>query len=176
MKKLVIAETVGLVFGLIAGTVLHFVYKWSGYNDIVALFAPINESVWEHLKLLFFPFILYAAAEYYIIGNKYTGFFTAKAFAAILGILSLLAMFYTYTAIAGKNFLFADITIFVISNILMYVFGLSEIPNENSSNKKGIAIIAVITFIFFVFTVYPPQGSLFTDPLAKENTCIKLLL
>lgn len=176
MKKLVITEIVGLVFGLIAGTVLHFVYKWSGCNDIIALFAPINESVWEHLKLLFIPFILYAVVEYYIIGNKYTGFFTVKAFAVILGILSLLAMFYTYTAIAGRNFLFADIIIFVISNVLMYIFGLSEIPNENSSNKKGITIIFLITIMFFIFTVYPPQGSLFTDPLAKGNTCITLLL
>ena len=40
----------------LAGTALHFAYDWC-LSPLVGLFAPVNESVWEHLKLLFWPFL-----------------------------------------------------------------------------------------------------------------------
>ena len=52
-------EGIGFIAVSIAGTLMHFIYEWSGNNKIVALFAPVNESPWEHLKLLFFPFVIY---------------------------------------------------------------------------------------------------------------------
>jgi len=47
----------GFLFMSVIGTLLHFVYEWSGNNSIVRLFAPWNESTWEHMKLLFFPML-----------------------------------------------------------------------------------------------------------------------
>ena len=44
----------GIIFTLATGTLLHFTYEWSGENPFVALYSPVSESVWEHLKLLFF--------------------------------------------------------------------------------------------------------------------------
>ena len=37
-------ELAGLFVILIAGNLLHFIYDWSGRNDIVAAFAAVNES------------------------------------------------------------------------------------------------------------------------------------
>lgn len=48
----------GFLFMSVIGTLLHFVYEWSGNNSIVRLFAPWNESTWEHMKLLFFPMLV----------------------------------------------------------------------------------------------------------------------
>ena len=39
----------GILFTITAGTLLHFCYEWSGENPFVALFAPVSESVWEHV-------------------------------------------------------------------------------------------------------------------------------
>lgn len=48
----------GLVFTLavLGGAALHFLYDvWP--NPLTAVLAPVNESVWEHLKLLYWPFL-----------------------------------------------------------------------------------------------------------------------
>lgn len=49
-----------------AGTLWHFVYEWSGENPIIGAIAPVNESVWEHLKLLFFPSLFYFITELFL--------------------------------------------------------------------------------------------------------------
>ena len=50
-KSIYTWEIIGTFFIIIAGSLLHFVYEWTGYSDIMGLFTPVNESVWEHLKL-----------------------------------------------------------------------------------------------------------------------------
>ena len=45
------------------GTLLHFLFDWTGGNAVVALFSAVNESIWEHLKLLFYPMVLFAVAS-----------------------------------------------------------------------------------------------------------------
>lgn len=44
------------IFISILGVLLHFTYEWSGDNPAVGLFSAVNESTWEHLKLIFFPY------------------------------------------------------------------------------------------------------------------------
>ena len=46
----------GFIFVAALGTLLHFTFEWSNQNRIVAFFSAVNESMWEHLKLLVFPF------------------------------------------------------------------------------------------------------------------------
>ena len=54
-KTLLKLDIIGFVFVSVIGTLAHFVFEWSGNNTVVGLFCPINESPWEHLKLIFFP-------------------------------------------------------------------------------------------------------------------------
>ena len=69
----------GILFTLIIGTLLHFTYEWSGENPFVALYSPVNESVWEHLKLLFFPVLLYTFFEIIVL-YKTSGHFLHPGF------------------------------------------------------------------------------------------------
>ena len=57
LKRYTIA---GLIFVLITGTLAHFAYEWSGCNRLLGLFFPVSESTWEHMKLIFFPLLLYS--------------------------------------------------------------------------------------------------------------------
>ena len=92
-------ELIGFLFVLVFGSILHFVYGWSGKNPSVALIAPINESTWEHLKLLLVPGLLYGIVEYFAIGRKIGGFVFTKFVAMLLGLLAIVILFYTYTGI-----------------------------------------------------------------------------
>ena len=61
MKQLKKYTIIGSTFFvLITGTLSHFIYEWSGNNFIVGFFFPVNESTWEHMKLVFFPMFLFS--------------------------------------------------------------------------------------------------------------------
>ena len=49
----------GFLFTSVLGTLSHFFYEWSGDSTFIGLVCPISESAWEHMKLLFFPALLY---------------------------------------------------------------------------------------------------------------------
>ena len=53
-KKIRDYQIFSVIFVFILGTLLHFTYKLSGENGVVAIFSTVNESTWEHLKLLYF--------------------------------------------------------------------------------------------------------------------------
>ena len=55
---------IGILFVLVAGTLAHFLYDWTGRNPVAGLFAPVSESIWEHMKLVFFPSVLYSLCLY----------------------------------------------------------------------------------------------------------------
>ena len=59
MKRLKCFTIAGIFFVLITGSLAHFLYGWSGNNHIVGLFTPVSESIWEHMKLIFFPMLIY---------------------------------------------------------------------------------------------------------------------
>ena len=80
MKLLKRYTMIGIVFVLITGSLAHFVYDWSGKNHIVGLFTPINESVWEHMKLLFFPMLIYSLVMLLRYRKKYSCISSALCF------------------------------------------------------------------------------------------------
>ncbi len=159
---------IGFIFVLIIGSAMHFVYELSGKNPIVALFAPVNESTWEHLKLLFYPMLAFNIIEYFIYGKDYENFVAVKATALIIGMFAITASFYTYTGIIGKNFLAADILTFVIGIAAAFIYSYYKLGNGNSTtaNIIGIVLIIVFIFMFTIFTSSPPQLQIFADPLA----------
>ena len=60
-----IIEIIGLIFCIILGTIGHFLYEWSNRNFIVSLFSSVNESTWEHLKILFFSMLITTIIGYF---------------------------------------------------------------------------------------------------------------
>ena len=108
-------ELLGIPFIVIVGSLLHFTFAWSGYWPPVALIAAVNESVWEHLKLAFWPSIVWAAAVYVALRPNATQFWSASGYALLIAPLLIVTIFYTYTAIVGRNLLALDIATFVIA-------------------------------------------------------------
>ena len=126
-KKLKKWTLIGFFFVTLLGALGHFLYDLTGGNQLVGRFFAVNESTWEHLKLLFFPFALYWVVELFAIGKTYKNF----AFAGLVGVLSGMAFivltFYTYTGVLGKSIDFLNILIFVLLlfPILVQVLRLS---------------------------------------------------
>jgi len=86
--------------------------------------GAVNESTWEHLKLVFWPIVLFAVVEWFAYGRNTPGFWPAKALSVLIAMATIVVLFYTYTGILGYNLMAVDIATFVIGTILAYCFGL----------------------------------------------------
>ena len=156
-----------MLFTAIVGTLAHFLYQWSGENLVVALFTPVNESTWEHLKLLFFPMIFYSIFEAFLFRNRIPELFYANVAGALTGILSVIVLFYTYTGIWGTNCLAADITVFLVSVLIAFLTGYFLLEEREKLKRfKWLLLLALVlcTIAFFFFTWNPPDIGLFRNP------------
>ena len=113
-----------MIVTMILGTLNHFLYDWSGKNPVIALFTPVNESVWEHMKLLFFPFLLLSLIEYIIRRPDRARFFGSRLFAVWCGMLFIIMLFYGYSGAIGRSFVLIDILLYYLGVIITY--SLSE--------------------------------------------------
>lgn len=162
-------QIISAIFVMILGTLLHFTYNWSNNNLFVGAFSAVNESTWEHLKLLFFPMLLTTIFGYFYIGKNIPNFVCAKTLAILTAIFFTIVFFYTYTGILGTNYAFLNIATFlfsvVLGEFLAYKIMLS---NLSCNNTIAIIILVILFFYFIIFTYYPPKIGLFKDPLTGQ--------
>ncbi len=170
-KQAKIFAVIGALFVSVLGSLLHFVYEWSGETFLSALVSGVNESTWEHLKLFFIPFFLYTLIEYFIYGKYLSNFFKVKLFASLIGMGLTVVLFYTYVGIWGSYISWLNIAIFYISVIASYIFSYralaSKIMDSTPLCEKICAVFMfIIVALFFIFTFYPPRIGLFRDPIS----------
>lgn len=167
-KNLFKYSIIGFIFVSIAGTISHFVFGWSNYNPVFGAFFSVNESTWEHLKLLFFPYLIWTIAEYFLL-KKEKGILISKCIGVISGMLAIVIFFYTYTGITGKSIDILNILSFFVgtgtSFLVDYNLIKSKKLNKDIYNTIAIAVFIIIGALFFIFTFAPPLIPLFKDPI-----------
>ena len=163
-------QTAGAVFTLVLGTLLHFTYEWFGKNPAMGLFSAVSESTWEHLKLLFVPMLVFGIAEYFLYGRSLPDFIAVRTVSIVFGMFLIVAVFYTYSGILGKNIMAADIATFFVGVIGAYVLSHKLLENGALSGRTAQAIsvlvLAGLIGAFAVFTFFPPEFGMFRNPLA----------
>ena len=157
---------IGFLFVSVLGTLAHFFYEWSGSNMVVGLFTPINESVWEHLKLLWFPTLLFTLLCHIKLQDGYPLLFSAITAGSIAGCILIPIIYYTYTFFTGRNIAVIDIGSFFVANAVSFVLAYKICRTRWGIKLFVPAIIAAlaISLIFFQFTFYPPALELFAEP------------
>jgi len=162
MKKYHIA---GFFFVLILGTLLHFTYDLSEQNKIISYFSAVNESVWEHLKLIFFPAIIFSIAEFFAYGRKEADFWAVKMTSILLAMLFIVVFFYTYSGVLGFNLSVLDILSFVIATFILFYISYNMLKDLSSGTKadsiKAIAVLLLLMVCFIIWTDNPPDLGIF---------------
>lgn len=157
----------GFALTSLGGTLLHFLYDWLGKAAWVAPLSGINESTWEHMKLLFWPMFIFAIAQSFFFKDR-RDFWCIKLRGIILGIALIPVIFYTYNGIFGRSPDWINIAIFFISGAIAYIYETRLFNNERlrcRSPKTAIVILSVIALLFVVFTFWTPELNIFKDPL-----------
>ena len=156
---------------LLLGFLFHFVFEWTNRSAIVGIFVPVNESVWEHLKLGFWGLIVFSGIEYWSIGKQVNNYFISKGTGALILSITILVFYYSYTSLIGKNMLFLDIASFIIGTLFcqLSVYKLyKRKPLHNVVNVIGMVLLILMAITFAFLTYFPPHTNLFKD--ATNNT------
>ena len=149
---------------------LHFTFELSGNQPVVGVFSAVNESVWEHLKIAFWPAILYLIFEYRYLYKRTNNFFFAKAIGVYAIMLIIPTIFYSYTIFTEDN-LIIDISSFILAIVIGQFLSYKILTFKKLSDRlKLISLVAIVILAvaFVVFTFYPPQIPLFQDANTGE--------
>ncbi len=152
----------------LSGTLLHFLYEWSGKSPVVAAVSGVNESTWEHMKLLFFPMFLFAVIEGRFFADC-QNFWCTKLQSITLGLFLIPALFYTYNGAFGTSPDFVNIGIYYVSAAVAYIYESRRLGKcrRKTWGKVCFVLLLLIAAAFVVFTFYPPHIPLFQDPLTN---------
>ena len=156
----------GAVFSILMGSLLHFTFELSGYWRPMALISAVNESTWEHLKLAFWPMLIFGIIEFFIYGKRTKNFFFGKTFALYLTPVLISVTFWAYTRVI-KDALIWDILDFALCVIIGYI-----VSYYISVSKKYFRVWKILSVIFFIIilaafcllTYYP----IFKFPIFQE--------
>lgn len=160
-------EIISTIFSIIIGSLLHFTYEWSNRNPFLGIFSSVNESTWEHLKILFIPMFITTMIGFFYYKNI-NHYLCQKTKGILLSLSFIIVFFYTYTGIIGNNFAIIDILSFLIAIILGEIYTYKKIQSFTPcSNKISILVLIVLTSSFILFTFYPPHIGIFQDPITK---------
>ena len=172
MSKLAKWQVGGFAFTSVLGTLLHFPYDICGKSIILAPFSAVNESTWEHMKILFIPMLIFAFIENKFIGNRYPDLFSAKLLGILLGLILIPVLFYSYTGIIGKSIDFINISIFFLVAAIVYYVETILIKNRMTLgiNPKIALIIIFLIFLTFAITTFiQPDIPLFVDSTTGKS-------
>jgi hypothetical protein len=166
-KKIFVWEITGFIFISLLGSLLHFAFEFFGEWPPVALIAAVNESVWEHLKLAFWPALVFALIEWPFLRGSVKNFWAAKTIGILAMPFVIVSVFYGYTALAGRNVLWVDISLFVLAVFVGQMISYRLLVGRPLGSV--ISILAMILLIlmvaaFSLLTFFPPHCPLFFDP------------
>jgi hypothetical protein len=162
-------QLMGFAVTSLGGTLLHFLYDWTGGLKLVAPISGVNESTWEHMKLLFFPMLLFAVVQSFFFRDV-KEFWCIKLRGILLGIILIPVLFYTYNGVIGRSPDFINISIFFISDAIAYVFETKKFKSKKircGYPKAAFIILCAVGVLFIVFTFVTPKICIFKDPLTQ---------
>lgn len=162
--------TWGIVVIFISSSLIHSLYEFSGKFIIFAIISPVNESLWEHLKMPLLPTLIWWIISYYCIKKQITISFmkwlTSAIIAYFICIIFILVFYYTYTGALGIHSVFLDI----LGLLLGIIFGefislkiFKDMEIKPIHNFLAYSFLMIIFIMFIAFTFNPPHIPLFKD-------------
>ena len=167
-RRIRIWQAVGFAVTSVGGTLLHFLYEWLKKPVWIAPFSGVNESTWEHMKLLFWPMFLFAIAQSFFFRNR-EDFWCVKRNGILLGIILIPVLFYTYNGVLGHSPDWINIAIFFLSAAITYIYETRRFNRGTTvckNPRRAILQLCIIGILFAVFTFSTPEIGIFKDPMS----------
>ena len=172
IKKL---KILGFVLAFLFCFPMHFVYdKFPTF--ITSVLFPVNESIWEHMKILFGSIVLSGIIQKIIVLNRKLDFNNicfSNFIGAIASIFIFLIIFLPIYYLFGHNLFVTIIIMFISIAIAEYISYLIINYKNLDLENKTIFFVFIVYIIFFIFTYFPPNFDLFIDTISKTSGITK---
>jgi hypothetical protein len=168
-RKVLVWTIAGTIFIIFFGSFLHFAFELSGKLRPLALIAAVNESTWEHLKLAFWPALIFSALEFKFLKKSVKNFAIAKTASFWIMPLAIIFIFYSYRAVLGEDLFVMDILTFIIAVIMGQIVSYRLLTRESLPkrwSRCAIVFFIIILLAFSILTFFPPHFFLFQDPIS----------
>lgn len=167
MKKAIgLWQLTGFAVTAAGGVLLHFLYEWTDGAVWIAPFSAVNESTWEHMKLIFWPLFIFAVIQSFFFKWR-EDFWCVKLKGILMGLVLIPVLFYTYNGVIGESPDWVNITIFFISAAVAFIYEMRLFKKEakpRSSPEAALMALCIIALLFIVFTFATPRIEIFRDP------------
>ncbi len=158
----------GFLFVSVLGTFLHFFYDIAGHSIAAALISAVNESIWEHMKLIFYPMLLFSVAEAAWATEGKDVIRCSSLAGILLALILIPVLYYTYTGILGISADWFNVTIFFLAAGAAYCLEYrleTGVQTCRISAAVWWGVILLILAAFTAATFLPPHIPLFRDPV-----------
>ena len=166
-KRLFYWEAAGFLWTGGIGLLLHFLYEWSGRSIWAAAVSSVNESVWEHMKLLFVPLFFFTVIQLCVMGRTEANLLAVRGLSALVGLLLIPTLYYTYTGALGRRLLWADLGIFLLADLVLFWLDFRLLLRGRCfsgwQQLLGAAALWALAFCFVWCTFRPPSLPLWRD-------------
>lgn len=176
-SKLLLWELGCVLWICFAGSSLHFAYELSDYWTPMAFIAAVNESIWEHLKIYFWPGLLYTLVQYTYTRDIANNYWLGKVVALFTTPVVITISYHAYMSwvlsTGAKTSVGAILMIMFIGVLVgqLCSYRILTSPQVQWVRRRYVAVgYASLVFMFSVFTFFPPQLSLFENYLCYEYT------
>ena len=174
MKNILLLwEIGGFIFIGLIGASLHFTFELSDVSSVeVAYFSSVNESTWEHLKMVFFPGLVFALIQYTYVKDMVNNYIVAKVAGLVIMPLVITVGWNIYAPILGRSYFPADLFLFYLAVFIGQVISyklLSRSPLEKRYNQAAIVVFFILFAAFSTFTYFPPKIFLFEHLDLKDT-------
>ncbi len=149
------------LFLSIAGPLLHQLAPVLVQFPVLPGLVPVNESIWEHQKLLLLPALLFGITERIVRGPVYRGLLTTYAEQLLAVLFLMVTGFYTYSGILGVHMLTLDILLYELCALTLSLRIGSRAAAQKKSSLPGLVILLLLTGCFCYFTYHPMQLGIF---------------
>ena len=162
------------ILTIILGFFLHFAYDKSNQNNFVGLFLPLNESVWEHLKLLFIPFTLFNLFFYFLTHKKFSNMLLTIFLGNILGMLVIVISYYLSKLFIKSEVTFLNIFIYILGVCMAYytlylgMYNIRFVKETKCSTILGTFSLVLLFTLFIISSYLPIRCTLTKDPNSKS--------
>lgn len=166
-RNLYLWQFTGFVMTVLGGTLLHFLYGLTNESILAAPFSAVNESTWEHMKLMYFPLFVFALIQSRFF-RGYKCFWYIKLIGITTGLVMIPVLFYTYNGAFGKSPDWLNMTIFFFSAAIVFILETLLFKKDTLRCQKPwipFAVICLIGALFVLFTFITPRIPLFQNPL-----------
>jgi len=160
------------IFGIfVICFLVHFMYIWFP-NVLFSIFFPVNESIFEHMKIIFTSILIYSIIDYILLKKfniTFHNFITNMFLSGFLSTILFLIIYLPLYMIFGESFILNIIILFIVivfSQIISY-FVLKSKEYELLNYVSLIGIIFVY-IIFGILTYYPIINDLFYDQASSK--------